>query len=91
VLAYSFFNFGMSILDRADLTAEYRKSSDGYTQMLQGMRDGWVMSQDNEPQFRVPAKYRTHLYVSPFKVVIEGPKSNQDSAESGQNVSTKSS
>jgi len=40
--------------------------------MLQGMRDGWVTSEDNEPLFQVPVKNKKHLYAPPFKVVIEG-------------------
>jgi len=52
------------------------------------------MSQDDEPLFRVPLE-RKHLYVPPFKVVIEESQIStieiQGSAKSGQNTSTKSS
>jgi len=72
VLAYYSFNFGLRIWDIAALTAEYRKSTDGYTHMLQGTRDGWVITQDNKPLFWVPVEHRKHLYVPLFKVVVEG-------------------
>jgi len=72
VLAYYSFNFGMGILDIADLMVEYRKPTHGYTQMLQGMTDGWVMSQDVEPWFWVPDEHRTHLYVPPESAWICG-------------------
>jgi len=36
------------------------------------MTDRWVMSWDDEPLFWVPVEHREHLYMPPFKVVIEG-------------------
>jgi len=42
--------------------------------MMQGMADGWVMGQDDEPLFWVPVEQREHLYVPPFRVVIEAPQ-----------------
>jgi len=35
-------NFGLTIRDIADLTAEHWHSTHGYELMLQGMRDGWM-------------------------------------------------
>jgi len=71
-LQYYFFNFGLRVWDVEDLTAEYQKSTYGYTHMLQGTRDGWVITQDNKPLFWVPVEHRKHLYVPLFKVVVEG-------------------
>ena len=64
-LAYYHDSFGLRICDIADLTH-------GNEPMLQGMTDGWVMGKDDEPLFWVPVEHREHLYVPPFKVVIEG-------------------
>jgi len=64
--------FGLRIWDIADLAAEHRQSTHRHELMFQGMTDGWVMGQDNEPLFWVPVERRKHLYAPPFKVVIEG-------------------
>jgi len=65
-------DFGLRIWDIADLMDEHRHSAHGYELMMQGMTDGWVMDQDDEPLFWVPVEHRKYLYVPPFRVVIEG-------------------
>ena len=40
--------------------------------MLQGMRNGWMMGQDNKPLFWVLVEQREHLYMPLFKDMIEG-------------------
>jgi len=91
VLTYYSFNFGLRIWDV--------ELSTGNPLMdilicCKAWGGGWVMSQDDEPLFRVPLE-RKHLYVPPFKVVIEESQIStieiQGSAKSGQNTSTKSS
>ena len=71
-MVYYEYTFGLRIWDIADLTAKHQQSTHRYELMFQGMTDGWVMGQDNEPLFWVPVERRKHLYVPPFKVVIEG-------------------
>jgi len=70
-LAYYSPTFGLRIWDIAYLTAEHRDSTRGYKLMMQGMTDGWVMDQDNEPLFWVPVEHREYLYVPSFRVVVE--------------------
>jgi len=70
-LAYYSPNFGLRIWD---IAAEYRHSTHGYKYVLQGMTNGWVMGQDDEPLIWIPVDYREHLYVPPFKVVIKAPQ-----------------
>ena len=41
---------------------------------MQGIVDGWVMGQDNEPLFWIPVQHRKDVYVSPPRVVIEAPQ-----------------
>jgi len=72
VLATYYRNSGVRIWEITNFTAEHRHSTHGYELMLQGMRDGWMMGQDNEPLFWVPVENRRGLYVPPFKVLIEG-------------------
>ena len=72
-LAYYFPNFGLRVRDIAALIDEHRNSTDGYEYMLQGMTDGWVMGQDDEPLFWVPVEHREHLCVPPFRLVVEAP------------------
>jgi len=50
-LAYHSFDFGTRIWGIAGLTAEHRYFTNGYEHMLQGMRGGWVIDQDDEPSF----------------------------------------
>jgi len=69
-------NIGLRIWDIADLTDEHRYPTHGYELMLQGMTDGWVMDQDNEPLFWVPVEYRGRLHAPQLKVVIEGPQTS---------------
>jgi len=42
--------------------------------MMQGMRDGWVIGQDDEPLFWVPIEHRKDVYVPPCRVVIKAPE-----------------
>jgi len=42
----------------ADLTAKQQHPTNGHELMMQGMMDGWVMGQDNEPLFWVPIEHR---------------------------------
>jgi len=70
-LAYYYPDIGLRTWEIADLTAEHRHSTDGLELMMQGMRDGWVMGQDNEPLFWVPIEHRKDVYVPPCRVVIK--------------------
>jgi len=65
-------NSGVRIWEIADLTVEHRHSTHGYELMLQGIRDGWMMGQGDEPLFWVPVENRKYLYMPPPRVVIEG-------------------
>jgi len=80
-LAYYSDDIGLRTWEIADLTAEitsltaeHRHSTDGLELMMQGMRDGWVMGQDNEPLFWVPIEHRKDVYVPPCRVVIKPPQ-----------------
>jgi len=64
-LAYYSPNFGLRICEIADLTHKYKP-------MLQGVTDGWMMGQDDEPLFWVPVEHREHLCAPLLKVVFEG-------------------
>jgi len=75
-LAYYSPDIGLRIWDIADLTDEHRQTTDGHELIMQGMMDGWVIDQDDEPFFWVPVEHREHLYVPPFRVVIEAPQIN---------------
>ena len=50
-----------------NLVGHSRSHAHGYELILQGMRDGWIMDQDDEPLFWVPVEQREHLYVPPFR------------------------
>jgi len=69
-----YLNSGVRTWEIADLTVEHWHSTHGYELMLQGIRDGWMMGQDDEPLFWVPVENRRGLYVPQFKVLIEGPE-----------------
>jgi len=92
-LAYYFDDIGLRSWEITDLIAEYRHSTYGHELMMQGMIDGWVMGQDDEPLFWVPVEHRKDVYAPPCRVVIKAPQVptilTQDSAESGQNALTK--
>ena len=70
-LAYYSNDIGLRTWEVADLTAEHQHSTDGLELMMQGMRDGWVMGQDDEPLFWVPIEHRKDVYVPPCRVVIK--------------------
>ena len=74
VLAYYSDDIGLRTWEIADLTAEHKHSTDGHELMMQGMRDGWVMGQDDEPLFWVPIEHRKDVYVPPCIVVIKAPQ-----------------
>jgi len=71
-LADYYYYSGVRIWEIADFTAEHRHSSNGHELMLQCIRDGWMMGQDDEPLFWVPVENRGGLYVLPSRVLIEG-------------------
>jgi len=73
-LAYYSNDIGLRTWEIADLTTEHQHSTDGHELMMQGMRDGWVMGQDNEPLFWVPIEHRKDVYVPPCRVVIKAPE-----------------
>jgi len=73
-LAYYSDDIGVRTWEIADLTAEHQHSTDGLELMIQGMRDGWVMGQDDEPLFWVPIEHRKDVYVPPCRVVIKAPE-----------------
>jgi len=73
-LAYYYSNIGLRTWEIADLTAEQQHSTDGHELMMQGMMDGWVMGQDNEPLFWVPVEHRKDVYVPRCRVVIKAPQ-----------------
>jgi len=70
-LAYYSDNIGLRTWEIADLTAEHQHSTDGLELMMQGMRDGWVMGQDDEPLFWVPIEHRKDVYAPPCNVMIK--------------------
>ena len=74
VLAYYYPNIGLRTWEIADLAAEHQHSTDGHELMMQGMMDGWVMGQDNEPLFWVPIEHRKDVYVPWCRVVIKAPE-----------------
>ena len=71
-LAYYDPYYGLRIWELEDLLVEHQHITDGYELMLRGMRDGWVMGQDDEPLFWLPVENREGLYAPPPKVLIEG-------------------
>jgi len=73
-LAYYYSNIGLRTWEIADLTAEQQHSTDGHELMMQGMMDGWVMDQDDEPLFWVPIEHRKDVYAPPCRVVIKAPQ-----------------
>jgi len=73
-LAYYSPRFGLRIGDIADLSAEHWHPTHGYE--LMSMVDGWVMGQDDKPLFWVPVDHREHLYMPPFRVMIEGSQTS---------------
>jgi len=73
-LAYYHSNIGLRTWEIADLAAEQQHSTDGHEFMMQGMMDGWVMGQDDEPLFWVPIEHRKDVYVPPCRVVIKAPQ-----------------
>jgi len=70
-LAYYSSNIGLRTWEIANLRAEHQHSTNGHELMMQDMRDGWVMGQDNEPLFWVPIEHRKDVYVPPCRVVIK--------------------
>jgi len=70
-LAYYSGNIGLRTWEIADLTAEHQPSTDGHELMMQGMRDGWVMGQDDGPLFWVPIEHRKDVYAPPCNVMIK--------------------
>jgi len=73
-LAYYYSNIGLRTWEIADLVAEHQHSTDGHELMMQGMIDGWVMGQDDEPLFWVPIEHRKDVYVPQCRVVIKAPQ-----------------
>jgi len=74
VLAYYYPNIGLRTWEIADLAAEHQHSTDGHELTMQGMMDGWVMGQDNEPLFWVPIEHRKDVYAPRCRVVIKTPQ-----------------
>ena len=72
-LAYYFDNIGLRTCEIVDLSTEYQYSTHEYELMLQGMRDGWMMGQDDEPLFWVSVEHRKDVCVPPCRVVFEAP------------------
>jgi len=54
-----------------DLTAKRRNATDGYESVLQDIRDGWMISQDDESPFWVPLEHREVLCL-PYVEMIWG-------------------
>jgi len=73
-LAYYFPNIGLRTWEIADLTAEHQHSTDRHEFVMQGMMDGWVMDQDDEPLFWVPVEHRKDVFVPQCRVVIKAPQ-----------------
>jgi len=70
-LAYYSDDIGLRTWEITDLTTEHQHSTDGYEFMMQGLMDGWVMGQDDEPLFWVPIEHRKDVYAPPCRVVIK--------------------
>jgi len=73
-LAYYSNDIGLRTWKIADLTAERQHSTNGLELMMQGMMDGWVMGQGDEPLFWVPIEHRKDVYAPPCRVMIKAPK-----------------
>ena len=73
-MAYYYPNIGLRTWEITDLTAEQQHSTDGHELMMQGMMDGWVTGQDNEPLFWVPVEHRKDVFVPRCRAVIKGPQ-----------------
>jgi len=73
-LAYYSDDIGLRTWEIEDLTAEHQHSTNGHELMMQGMRDGWVTGQDDEPLFWVPIEHRKDVYVPVCRVVIKAHK-----------------
>jgi len=71
-LANYYYDTGVRVWEIEDLTVEHQHSTHGYELMLKGIRDGWMMGQDDELLFWVPVENREHLYVPSPRAVIEG-------------------
>ena len=52
----------LTIRDTADLIVKHR---DGYKLNPRGMKDGWMIGQDNESLFWVPVEHRKNLCLLP--------------------------
>jgi len=59
----------LTIQDTADLTVKHR---DGYKLNPRGMKDGWMIGQDNELLFWVPVEHRNNLCPLPQFETIWG-------------------
>jgi len=70
-LAYYSNDIGLRTWEIADLTAEHQHPIDVLELMMQGMRDGWVIGQDDEPLFWVPIEHRKDVYAPPCNVMIK--------------------
>jgi len=70
-LAYYYDDIGLRTWEIADLTTEHQHSTDGLEFMMQGLMDGWVMGQDDEPLFWVPIEHRKDVYAPPCNVMIK--------------------
>ena len=55
-LTYYYDDSDLRIWEIADITAKHQHSTHGCGLMLQGMRGGWVMGQDNEPPILDPSR-----------------------------------
>jgi len=64
-------DFGLRIWDIAYLTDEHWHSVHGYELRLQGMAEGWVMSQDNGLLVCVSVEHRNNSCMLPSYRVIE--------------------
>ena len=63
------------IRDTADLTVKHR---DKYELILRGMKDGWMIGQDNESLFWVPVEHRENLCPLPQFETIWGRSTSLD-------------
>jgi len=83
-LACYFSDIGLRTWDIADPTDEHWYSVHGYKPIVEGMQDGWLMDQDDEPLFWVPIEHRDSLYVSTPRVVFEVPRMKETNVDLSQ-------
>ena len=61
------------IHDIVDIAAMHRNATHGYEPIPRGMRDGWMVGQDNESMFWVPLEHRKFLCLPHVEMIWDRP------------------